>query len=65
LDKKGTLTTWSIQTGKILEHNTLHKSVDFTSYSIFTYEDDDITYKASWYQPRVLLVDHHNPVEVD
>ncbi|CDW78106.1 wd-40 repeat protein [Stylonychia lemnae] len=65
LDKKGTLTTWSIQTGKILEHNTLHKSADNSSYSIFAWEKNDITYKASWYQPRVLLVDHNHPVDIN
>lgn len=65
LDKKGYLTTWSVETGKILEHHQLRKGFELGAFQIFQYSEDDVTFKASWYQPRVLLIDRANPVEMD
>ena len=61
LDKRNILTTWSVMTGRI-EKQTKQMDVDFSSYDIFVYEDNDITYKREWYQPRCLLM-QREPIE--
>jgi hypothetical protein len=65
LDKEGILTTWSIQTGKILEQHNLSKTVDLSDYEVYQSDETDCTYFAGWYLPRVLLVNRRHPVKVD
>ena len=57
LDRKGRVTTWSVLTGKVLEHKSTSKSLEINDYEIFCNGSEDITYKSQWYSSRVLLID--------
>jgi hypothetical protein len=49
LDKSNRLTTWGLLTGKFISQHKLNANVDFSDYSIYCYEDIDVTYKREWY----------------
>ena len=54
LDRRNTLTTWNIITGKL--EGQFQVKIDLSTYEIYQYEPYDICYKMDWYQPRVLLI---------
>ena len=48
LDKRNILTTWSAVTGKLEQVHQL-QDVDLSTYDVYSYEKQDITYSMDWY----------------
>ena len=65
LDRKSHVTVWSIVTGKIESMGSLKMHFDLNDYEIYANNENDITYKSEWYQPKVLLIDKTHPETVD
>lgn len=53
LDKQGTLISWSVVTGKVLDFKNkdvaMNYSEPFTDFEIYQNGPDDITYMSEWY----------------
>jgi hypothetical protein len=70
LDKRGTITTWNVLTGKVDPKTRMTQSMleqknameNYASYEIFRNGSADITYRSEWYQKHILLIDKKNPV---
>jgi hypothetical protein len=56
LDTNNRLTAWNICTGKVRSQFKLKVPIVNDDFSIYKNDDSDTTYRAEWYQPKVLLI---------